>query len=73
MAVGIGRIFDLPAKMLGIDFPINSDRMRKFATETNFQAAKIRSAGYVQTTSIASSIAEMCAWYLKNHSQGDKN
>lgn len=66
LAVGIGRIFDLPAKLLGIDLPVNSDRMKKFATATDFRAARIRAAGFVQTVSIGESVAQMCAWYIDN-------
>lgn len=64
LAIGIGMIFDVPAKLFSIDLPINSDRMRKFATATYFCATKIRKAGYVQTQSIEDSVSEMCAWYM---------
>ncbi|MCB5252890.1 MAG: NAD(P)-dependent oxidoreductase [Candidatus Cloacimonadaceae bacterium] len=64
LAIGIGMIFDVPAKLFSIDLPINSDRMRKFATATYFTAGKIRKAGYVQTQSIQDSVSEMCSWYM---------
>ncbi len=63
-AIAIGRIFDVPSRLLGIDLPVNSDRMKKFGTATYFTAEKIRKAGYVQKQSIESSVAEMCGWYL---------
>ncbi|MCB5224224.1 MAG: NAD-dependent epimerase/dehydratase family protein [Candidatus Cloacimonadaceae bacterium] len=66
VAVGIGKVFDIPASLLGLDLPVNSDRMRKFSTATDFRAPKIREAGFVQKKSIADSIAEMCAWYLEH-------
>lgn len=65
LAIGIGMIFDVPAKLFSIDLPINSDRMRKFATATYFTAEKIRKAGYIQTQSIKDSVSEMCSWYMK--------
>jgi len=67
VAVGIGRIFDIPGALLGLDLPVNSDRMRKLSTATDFRASKIREAGFVQKKSIAESIAEMCTWYLEHH------
>lgn len=64
-AIGIGKVFDLPAKILSIDLPVNSNRMRKLATATFFVSHKIRSAGFVQKHSTAQSIAEFCTWYMK--------
>lgn len=64
LAIGIGKIFDIPSRLLGIDLPVNSDRMKKFGTATYFTAEKIRQAGFVQKQSIETSVAEMCQWYL---------
>ncbi len=69
LAVGIGKIFDIPAQLLAIDLPINSDRMKKFATETNFRSEKIRGLGFVQANSIEASVADMCSWYLEHQSK----
>lgn len=69
LAIGIGMIFDVPAKLFSIDLPINSDRMRKFATATYFSAEKIRKAGYVQTQSIQDSVSEMCTWYMNKQNE----
>jgi GlcNAc-P-P-Und epimerase len=63
LAVAVGKIFDIPAKLLSLDLPVNSDRMRKFGTETYFIAEKIRKEGYIQKQSIDQSVTEMCAWY----------
>ncbi len=66
IAIAIGMVFDVPAKLLRIDLPVNSDRMRKLATPTYFVAQKIRNAGFVQRRQIKDSIREMCEWYLKD-------
>lgn len=65
IAIGIGRVFDIPGKLLGIDLPVNSDRMRKLSTPTYFRADKIRKAGYLQARTTQECVAEMCEWYLK--------
>lgn len=65
LAVAIGRLFDIPAKIFSIDFPVNSDRMRKLGTETYFSAEKIRQAGFIQKRKIEDTISEMCEWYLR--------
>lgn len=65
-ALSIGYVFDILAKLLSIDLPVNSDRMRKLATYTHFLAEKIRRDGFVQKHSIEESVAEMCNWYLSN-------
>ncbi len=67
LAVGIGKVFDLLAKVLKRDIPINSDRMRKFATSTEYYSDKIREDGYVQNHSIEDEMAETINWYVKNH------
>jgi nucleoside-diphosphate-sugar epimerase len=63
-AVLIGKVFDIPAKLLNIDIPINSDRMRKLATATDFASESIREAGYIQLQSTADAIKETTDWYL---------
>jgi len=64
LAIAIGMVFDIPAKLFSIDLPVNSDRMRKFSTATYFTARKIRKEGFIQKQSIQQSIAQMCEWYL---------
>lgn len=66
IAIAIGKLFDIPAKLLSIDLPVNSDRMRKLSTATYFKAQKIRDAGYVQRRSTQECVSEMCTWYLKS-------
>ncbi len=65
-AIGIGKCFDLLAKILKRDIPINSDRMRKFATSTEYFSEKIRKDGYVQKYSIKNQLAETIQWYNEN-------
>ncbi len=63
-AIGIGRLFDIPAKLFSIDLPVNSERMRKLGTATYFTAEKAKKDGFVQKMSLKDSITEMCDWYL---------
>ncbi|OQC07632.1 MAG: UDP-glucose 4-epimerase [Candidatus Cloacimonetes bacterium ADurb.Bin089] len=63
-AIGIGMLFDIPAKLFSIDLPVNSNRMRKLGTATYFTAEKAKRDGFVQKVSLQDSIAAMCDWYL---------
>ncbi len=65
MAIAIGKIFDLFSKLLNKDLPINSDRMKKFGTATDYRAEKIRESGYVQQYTIKDIFRETCQWYLE--------
>ncbi|KQC12089.1 MAG: hypothetical protein APR54_02580 [Candidatus Cloacimonas sp. SDB] len=64
-AVAIGKFFDIIGKITKKDLPINSDRMIKFATPTDYRAEKIRELGYVQKYSIENELNRTCEWYLK--------
>jgi nucleoside-diphosphate-sugar epimerase len=70
LAVWIGKLFDIPAKLFNLDLPVNSDRMRKLATATDFASERIREAGYVQTHTIEEEIKAMTDWYLKDKGKG---
>ncbi len=70
LAVLIGKIFDIPAKLFKLDLPINSDRMKKLATATDFASERIREAGYVQKHTIEEEIEVMTIWYLAQKSKG---
>lgn len=70
LAIFIGRIFDIIGKILGKELPINSDRMKKFGTSTDYHSEKIRELGYVQQHSIEDEIKRTCEWYLKVNSKG---
>jgi GlcNAc-P-P-Und epimerase len=66
IAISIGKAFDLLGKVLHKDLPINSDRMSKFGTPTDYLAEKIRDFGYVQNYSIEDIFKETCEWYLED-------
>ena len=70
-AIFIGRIFDFIGKILGKELPINSDRMKKFGTSTDYRSEKIRELGYVQQHSIEDEIKRTCEWYLRVNSTRD--
>jgi nucleoside-diphosphate-sugar epimerase len=63
LAILIGRFFDVFNKLIGKDLPINSDRMKKFGTATDYRAEKIRELGYVQQHSIKEVLDKTCKWY----------
>jgi len=70
-AVLIGKLFDIPAKLLKVDLPINSDRMYKLATATDFASERIREAGYMQAHTIEDEIRSTTDWYLSTRKRGD--
>jgi nucleoside-diphosphate-sugar epimerase len=63
LAISIGRFFDVFNKLIRKDLPINSDRMKKFGTSTDYRAEKIRKLGYEQQHSIKEILDETCKWY----------
>ena len=63
-AIGIGKLFDIPAKLFSLDLPVNSERMRKLGTATFFTAEKAKRDGFIQKVSLQDSITAMCDWYL---------
>jgi len=67
LAVGVGKFFDIIAKILKKDIPINSDRMRKFATSTEYYSEKIREDGYEQIHTIEAQLSETIQWFVNNH------
>lgn len=62
----VGKAFDVLAKVLKKDLPINSDRMQKFATSTEYYSEKIRDDGYVQQHSIEKEMGRTVQWYMEN-------
>ena len=66
VAIFVGKSFDLIAAITKRDLPINSDRMKKFATSTEYYSEKIREKGYTQKHTIEDEIARTCEWYMKN-------
>jgi nucleoside-diphosphate-sugar epimerase len=65
-AVFIGKIFDLIGAIVKKDIPINSERMKKLDTSTEYYSEKIREMGYVQKHTIEEEIRRTCKWYLEN-------
>jgi nucleoside-diphosphate-sugar epimerase len=63
LAVAGGFGFDILGKITGIDFPINTARMRKFTMPTYHQAAKIRSFGFKPQFSIETGLQRHIEWY----------
>lgn len=66
LAVFIGKIFDCLGSIFKKDFPVNSDRMLKFATATDYHSEKIREMGYKQKHSIEKELQRTIEWYLQN-------
>jgi len=65
IAISIGKVFDLIGKIIRKELPINSDRMKKFGTSTDYRAEKIRELGYIQQHSIEEVFKQTCEWYIK--------
>jgi len=66
LAVTLGGIFDLLAKLTGRNLPITAVRMKKFATATHHRSDKIRKLGFKQKIEIGEGFRRMVDWYLKN-------
>jgi nucleoside-diphosphate-sugar epimerase len=62
-ASAVGLPFDLAIKATGKNLPISTARMKKLATQTKFEADKIRSAGYAPATPLREGIIRMVRWY----------
>jgi len=69
-AIFIGKLFDIPARLFNLDLPVNSDRMYKLSTATDFASERIREAGYVQKHSIEQAIQATTDWYLSLRRKG---
>ena len=65
LAVSIGKVFDFFGKIIRKELSINSDRMKKFGTSTDYRAETIRELGYVQQHTIKEVFRKTCEWYLK--------
>ncbi len=64
-SIAVGKVFDVIGKIIHKDLPINSDRMKKFGTSTDYRAEKIREIGYVQQHTIEEVFQKTCEWYLR--------
>jgi GlcNAc-P-P-Und epimerase len=67
IAIFIGRVFDFLGNLTKRELPVNSDRMKKFGTSTDYRAEKIRNAGYAQNHSIEEEFRRTCEWYMKKN------
>ncbi len=65
LAVSVGSIFDILAKITGYNFPITAKRIKKFNTATHHKSDKIRQLGFEQKISIREGFRRMVEWYLK--------
>ena len=65
LALLIGKFFDLVGKIIKKDLPINSDRLIKLATSTEYHAEKIRECGYIEEYTIEEEIKRTVEWYLE--------
>jgi GlcNAc-P-P-Und epimerase len=62
--------FDIAIALSGKNMSISSKRVKKFCTQTNHGADKIRSMGFVPKVSVHDGMQKMIRWYLstkKNH------
>ena len=57
--------FDVLGKLLGIDFPITSARIRKFNTPTCHKAEKIFALGFRPRFTIEVGLEKMVKWYIE--------
>ncbi len=55
--------FEILSKLTGKDLKLNWNRIKKFATSTDYRAEKIREKGYVQKFSTEEEIVKMATWY----------
>lgn len=60
---------DAAARVLKIDLPITSARIRKFCTGTNFASDAIRRAGYAQRVDNDEAMRRTVDWYLHSYLQ----
>ncbi len=67
LAVSVGSIFDIMAKLTGYNFPITAKRMKKFNTPTFHKSDRIRQLGFQQRISIREGFRRMVEWYLNNN------
>jgi nucleoside-diphosphate-sugar epimerase len=67
LASSIALVGDAAARLLRVDIPITSARVRKFCTATNFAARCIREHGFIQRVSNNEAIRRTVQWYLAEH------
>ncbi len=70
VASPIATVSDWAADITGIDFPITAARIEKFNRSTNFDASKIRDAGFEQPVSNEEALWKTVKWHL-HHEYGE--
>jgi nucleoside-diphosphate-sugar epimerase len=71
LAVAGGSGFDLLGKMTGIDFPINTARLKKFTMPTHHHAKKIRDFGFTPRFTIEEGLRQHIEWYKGGGAKAD--
>ncbi|MCS3705894.1 nucleoside-diphosphate-sugar epimerase [Salinibacter ruber] len=64
VALPIATVSDWAADLTGIDFPVTAARIEKFNRSTNFDASKIREAGFEQPVSNEEALLKTVEWHL---------
>ena len=63
-ALLLGKLFDVFAIVLKKDIPVNSDRLKKLSTATDFSSDKLTAEGYIQEYSTENCLNSFLSWYL---------
>ena len=64
LAISMGYVFDLLAKVTGYNFPITAKRMKKFNTDTHHKSDKIRELGFKPKIDLNDGFKRMVEWYM---------
>jgi GlcNAc-P-P-Und epimerase len=70
LAMFLAMPFDIAIALSGKNMSISSKRVKKFCTQTNHGAQKIREMGFIPRVSVQDGMQKMIRWYLstkKNH------
>ena len=71
VAAPIALVGDAAARLLGVDLPITSARVRKFCTATNFGARAIREQGFAQRVDNDEALRRTVDWYRAQATRRD--
>ncbi len=61
------KIFDFVGKVINVDLPITSMRIKKFCTATNFSSKKLEDKGYIRLFESKQSIIKTIKWQIENN------
>ena len=59
------KVFDIASAITGVNFPINSNRVKTLTRSTNVDIKSLTQLGFLQSTSTVDAIAKTVDWYLK--------